>query len=61
MESEQVLVAAPIFVGQEDILAVVAAVGDLMRYVDRRHPGPILSEVRRERARMGDASPTESS
>ena len=36
--SQQSLVAAPVFVGQEDVLAVVAAVGDVMRYVHRHHP-----------------------
>ena len=38
MESEQVLVAAPVFVGQEDVVAIVAAMGDVMRYVHRHHP-----------------------
>ena len=38
MESQQMLVAAPVFVGQEDVLAIVAAVGDVMRCADRHHP-----------------------
>jgi hypothetical protein len=37
MESQEVLVAAPVFVGQKDVLAIVAA-GDGMRYADRHHP-----------------------
>jgi hypothetical protein len=38
MQSQEVLVAAPVFVGQEDILAIVAAVGDVMRHAGRHHP-----------------------
>ena len=38
MERKQLLVAAPVFVGQEDVLAVVAAVGDVMRHARRDHP-----------------------
>ena len=40
VKREQLLVAAPVFVGQEDVLAVVAAMGDGMRYADRHHPTP---------------------
>jgi hypothetical protein len=36
--AKQILVAAPVLVGQEDVLAIVAAVGDGMRHVDRHHP-----------------------
>jgi len=36
--SQEVLVAAPVFVGQEDLLAIIAAMGDVMRDVDRDHP-----------------------
>jgi hypothetical protein len=36
--AKQILVAAPVFVGQEDVLAIVAAVGDVMRYADRHQP-----------------------
>jgi hypothetical protein len=32
------LVAAPVFVGQEDVLAIVAAVGDVMRCADPPPP-----------------------
>ena len=35
METQEMLVAAPVFVGQEDVLAIVAAVGDVMRCADR--------------------------
>jgi hypothetical protein len=32
-EKARAVVAAPLFVGQEDVLAIVAAVGDLMRWL----------------------------
>ena len=38
MESQEVLGAAPVFAGQKDVLAMVAAVGDGMRYAGRQHP-----------------------
>jgi hypothetical protein len=37
MESQELLVAAPVFVRQEDVLAVIAALGDVMRYANRHH------------------------
>ncbi len=38
MQRKQLLIVAPVFVGQEDILAIVAAMGDVMRYIYRHHP-----------------------
>ena len=54
VKQQELLVAAPVFVSQEDLLAVIAAMGDVMRHTRRHHPrlaghwfdSTILSQIR---------------
>jgi hypothetical protein len=55
MESQQMLVAAPVLFGQEDVLAIVAAVGDVMRCTDRDRAGRAAGDWGRPADRAGSS------